>query len=391
MTGGFLTGAAHARTRSLAAAILCAALAGCGFGLLMPLVSLNLEAMTGSGAVVGANAAAAALSTILATPLIPPLLARTPPRLTIAVCAMLTGAGIALFPLLPDVTVWFVLRFLIGLTVTVIFVASETWINQLAKPESRASLLAVYATVLAGGFGSGGLLLALLGAQGWAPWLAGAAIFIVGAVPIMALRGPGLVAPDPMEAGPRAMIATARLAPAAILAGLVFGALETGVFSLVPVYAERLGFTETVVGLLVACGALGAIALQIPIGRFADRAGRLRALRLIAAAAVMLAVLIALAGARLWMLYPMIFLYVGIASAFYTVGLAHMGERVRPGQLATANAAFIFAYGVGSLAGPVASGAAMDAFNPWGLMAAFAVIAALYLAAAWREKDRVRH
>ncbi len=384
----FLTDPALGRTRSLCAAILCAAMAGCGFGLLMPLVALNLEAMTGSAAVVGLNAAAAAISTIVATPLIPPLLARTPPRVTIAACAALTGIGILIFPFLPDVIVWFVLRFTVGLAVTVIFVASETWINQLAKPESRAGLLAVYATVLSGGFGSGGLLLALLGSQGFAPWIAGGAIFLLGAVPILLLRGPDLVAPNRAESGPLALWNAGRLAPVAILAGFVFGALETGIFALVPVYAERLGFTETVVGLLVAVGALGAITMQIPIGRFADRAGRLVTLRLIAAAAVVLAILIAVAGARLWALYPMIFLYVGVASAFYTVGLALIGERVRPGQLASANAAFIFAYGIGSLAGPVSAGAAMDAFNPWGLLLAFALFAAFYLVVAWRAKDR---
>jgi MFS family permease len=384
----FLTDPALGRTRSLCAAILCAAMAGCGFGLLMPLVALNLEAMTGSAAVVGLNAAAAAISTIVATPLIPPLLARTPPRVTIAACAALTGLGILIFPFLPDVIVWFVLRFTIGLAVTVIFVASETWINQLAKPESRAGLLAVYATVLSGGFGSGGVLLAVLGSQGFAPWIAGGAIFLLGAVPILFLKGPDLVAPDRADSGPLALWNAGRLAPVAILAGFVFGALETGIFALVPVYAERLGFTETVVGLLVAVGALGAIAMQIPIGRFADRAGRLVTLRLIAGAAVVLALLIAVAGARLWALYPMIFLYVGVASAFYTVGLALIGERVRPGQLASANAAFIFAYGMGSLAGPVSAGAAMDAFNPWGLLMAFALFAAFYLVVAWRAKER---
>ncbi|MGX6647635.1 MFS transporter [Maricaulaceae bacterium MS644] len=391
MVARFLLDGAHARTRSLISAILCAALAGCGFGLMMPLISLNLEAMTGSGAVVGANAAAAALSTIAATPLIPPLLSRIPPRAAIVGATLITGAGIAAFPLFPDVGVWFVLRFAVGLTVTLIFVASETWINQLAKPESRATLLAVYATVLSGGFGSGGVILAVLGSEGFAPWLAGAAIFFVGAIPILVLKGPGLEPPSAEDSGPRAMVRAARLAPAAILAGLVFGALETGVFSLVPVYAERLGFSEMMVGLLVATGAFGAIAMQIPMGKFADAAGRLTTLRLIAAAAVVLALAIAVAGARAWAVFPLVFAYVGLASAFYTVGLALMGERVRIGELATANAAFIFAYGVGSLIGPPIAGAAMDGFDPYGLMIAFAVFAALYLVIAWREKDIAKH
>ena len=391
MIARFLLDDAHARTRSLISAILCAALAGCGFGLMMPLISLNLEAMTGSGTVVGANAAAAALSTIAATPLIPPLLSRIAPRAAIVGATLLTGAGIAAFPFVPDVVVWFVLRFAVGLTVTLVFVASETWINQLAKPESRATLLAVYATVLSGGFGSGGVILAVLGSEGFAPWLAGAAIFFVGAIPILVLKGPGLEPPSAEDSGPRAMVRAARLAPAAILAGLVFGALETGVFSLVPVYADRLGFTEIMVGLLVATGAFGAIAMQIPMGKFADAAGRLTTLRLIAVAAVVLPLAIVLGGAHAWAVFPLVFIYVGLASAFYTVGLALMGERVRIGELASANAAFIFAYGVGSLIGPPVAGAAMDGFDPFGLMIAFAVFAALYLVIAWREQDIAKH
>ncbi len=380
-----------ARTRSLVAAILCAALAGAGYGLLMPLTALNLEAMSGSAQIAGLNAAAAALSTIVATPLIPPLLARVPPRAALAGGAVMTGAGIALFPLLPDVVVWFVLRFMTGLAVTVIFVGSETWINQLAKPESRASLLAVYATVLSAGFGSGGLVLAALGSEGFAPWFAAAAIFIAGAIPIALLKGPGLAPPARHEAGLGAMWSTARLAPAAILAGFVFGALETGVFAMFPIYAARLGFTEAAVGSLMAVGALGAIAMQIPLGRAADRIGRLAMLRLIAGGAVVLALAIAVVGARLWAVVPLIFLFVGLASAFYTVGLALIGERVRLAALATANAAFIFAYGFGSLIGPPIAGAAMDGLGPWGMLAAFAATAGLYLVFAWREKDIQKH
>lgn len=382
-----LTDPAKARTRSLIAAILCAALAGAGFGLLMPLVSLNLEAMTGSGAVVGANATAAALSTIVMTPLIPFLLSRLPARAAMASASVFTGLGIAAFPFLPDIYAWWVLRFVTGCAVTLIFVGSETWINQLAKPEHRASLLAAYATVLSAGFGSGGLMLAALGSQGYAPWFAGAAIFIFGAIPILILRGPDLIPPTAGETGLKALVGAARLAPPAILAGLVFGAMETGVFTLVPVYAERLGFAEAMVGIIVAAAALGGIALQIPVGRIADRVGRLTTLRAVAAAGVVLPLLTALAGATLTLLLPMVFLFAGLASAFYTLGLALMGERVQPGALASANAAFIFAYGIGSLVGPPVMGAAMDGFDPFGLMIAFSVLAALYLLFAWREKD----
>ncbi|MCP2679387.1 MFS transporter [Maricaulaceae bacterium NA33B04] len=380
----------HARTRSLSAAILAAALSGCGFGLLMPLIALNLEAMTGSGVVVGTNGAAAALSTIIATPFIPALLARFAPRVLMVVCALMTGAGILAFPFFPDVTVWWLLRFAVGLTVTVVFVGSETWINQLARPEGRATLLAVYAATLSGGFGSGALILWLVGSEGYAPWIVGGLIYVIGAMPLIFLRGPDLTSPEQGETGLKAMGAMAKLAPAAILAGLIFGALETSIFTLVPVYASRLAFEDGTIGILMAIGALGGIALQVPLGRLADRTGHLRTLRLIAGCALILPLLMALSGANLIGLVPLIFLFAGISSAFYTVGLALVGERVKAGAMAAANSAFIFAYGVGSLFGPPVAGAAMDGFDPWGLMIAFSGLALLYLLGSWAEKGMTK-
>ncbi|MGP1274408.1 MAG: MFS transporter [Caulobacterales bacterium] len=388
MALSFLIADTHARTRSLVVAIMCGGLAGCGFGLLMPLISLNLEAMTGSGALAGANAAAAALAMILATPFIPGFFSRIAPRVLLAGSLALIAGGILLFPALREVWVWFATRFVIGIAVTIVFIASETWINQLARPERRASLLAVYATVLSAGFGSGGLLLAFLGSEGWAPWIAAATIYALGVLPVVFLRGPELIAPDKDEGSPRAMLTTARLAPAAILAGFLFGALENSFFALMPVYGDRIGLTTMMVGLLMTTGALGALCLQIPIGNFADRAGRMRTLALITGGAVTIPLLIIASSGFGFALFPLIFLYVGLASAFYTVGLSVIGERVSAGQLAAANAAFIFAYGSGSLIGPPLGGLAMDWIDPHGFLLALSLVAAIYLPMAlksWRR------
>lgn len=387
MAISLLISAQHARTRSLFVAIMCGGLAGCGFGLLMPLISLNLEAMTGSGALAGANAAAAALAMILSTPFIPGLFSRITPRVLLAGSLALIAAGIMVFPSVREVWAWFLVRFIIGIAVTVVFIASETWINQLAKPERRASLLAVYATVLSAGFGSGGLLLAVLGSEGWAPWIAAATIYALGVIPVVFLRGPGLVPPSAEEGSPLAMLSTARLAPAAILAGFLFGALENSFFALMPVYGDRIGLTTVLVGLLMTTGALGALCLQIPIGNFADRAGRMRTLAIITAGAVVVPLLIVASSGFGFALFPLIFLYVGLASAYYTVGLSVIGERVTVGRLAAANAAFIFAYGAGSLVGPLMAGLAMDWLNPHGFLLALSLVAAIYLPVAlksWR-------
>lgn len=230
-----LTDPRLANNRSLIAAICCAAVCGTAFGLSMPLVSLRLEAMTSSGLIVGLNGAAAALSTLVMAPIVPRLLSYMPGRVLIAISLALAGLMHALFPIFENVPAWFVLRFTMGCFMTVTFVVSETWINQIATPLRRATILGIYGTVLAGGFGVGAFLFGQVGTSGDSGFYVGALIFLAGLVPVVLLQGPPAMAPGKDEASSGAIMSAARLAPAAIGAGLAFGALETVLFSLAPV------------------------------------------------------------------------------------------------------------------------------------------------------------
>jgi predicted MFS family arabinose efflux permease len=64
------------------------------------------------------------------------------------------------------------------------------------------------------------------------------------------------------------------------------------------------------------------------------------------------------------------------------------GDRFRGGEMVTANAAMIVAYGIGSLLGPTLGGSAMDAWNPNGLLALFVALFACFLAATWLGRTR---
>ncbi|WP_019962162.1 MFS transporter [Woodsholea maritima] len=378
MIATFLMSPDHARVRALTTAMLCAALCGCGFGLLMPLASLNLEAMTGSATLSGLITAAAAISNVCAVPLVPVILQKVHPRRALVFSSASIAVVILMFPLMPNPWIWFVLRLLIGISITLIFISSESWINQLAEPKKRASLLAIYATVLSLGIGLGSLLIAALGWQGWLPWVSAALIYGLGVIPVMILKGPDLIPPSAKETGLKALWLAALASPAAIVAGAVYGAIENAMLALLPIYAERLALPTLVIGTLLAVGTLGAIVLQIPVGKLADRFGRAKGLLWIAVASVILPLIMWISGTRLWLLYPLCFVYLGLAGGFYTLGLARIGERFSGGAIATANSAFILAYGVGQLAGPLSAGAMMDHQGPQGLMWALSAMALLY-------------
>lgn len=367
------------RIRSLAAAILCAAMCGCGFTLLMPVMSLELEAMTGSGTIVGIVGSSAALSTLLMTPLVPRIMAKLAGRPLLVFSLWIAAITLPFFPLLPNPWIWFLLRFAMGAALSIVFVASETWINQIAPREKRATILGLYASALAGGFGLGGILFAVIGSAGWMPWLVGIAILAGGSIPVLLLRGPDIEPPKAEEATIFAMLSAARFAPAAIGAGLLFGSTETIFYTQFPVYAERIGLSEVDIGSIVVAGAVGGILLQTLIGHVADKFGRLRMAFIVTLVCILCPALVFLAGTQTFAIFAVMFVYVGFATGLYTLGLAIIGDRFSGGAMAAANAAFIMAYGIGSLIGPPAAGFGMDTINPFGLLLVTGGFAAVYL------------
>ena len=376
---GLLHDIRHANSRALIAAISCAMVCGIVFGLSMPLVSLRLELMTGSGLVVGLNGAAAALSTLVMAPLVPRLMTLAPARHLLVGALIAAAALFVLFPWLEIVWVWFLLRLTVGFAMTVVFVISESWINQVVSPQRRAFMLGVYGTALAGGFGIGGLLFSALDPTAALPFFVAAGIFLIGIGPVTLLDGPQAVPPDEDGSSLKAMLGAAASAPSAILAGLAFGALETLVFSLLPVYGERIAMTHAMIGMMVFAVAMGALTFQIPLGWIADRTDRRATLLGIAVTATATPLLAGLAGSNMALLLPLLFIQAGVASGLYSVGLSLLGERFTGGAVAAANASFIFAYGLGSFAVPPLAGSAMDAIGPWGLLWTLSAVSAAYV------------
>lgn len=90
-------------------------------------------------------------------------------------------------------------------------------------------------------------------------------------------------------------------------------------------------------------------------------------------------------GPSFWL---MMFVWGGVSWSMYGLGLALLGERFRPAQLAAANAAFVMLCEVGSMAGSMVSGAAMDYWPGWGLTISVGSVAALFIVVAFVRQPR---
>lgn len=365
---------------SIIAAIASISVVGIAIGLGVPLLSIVLEARGVSATMIGLNTAFAGLASIAAAPIAIPLAARFGVVPTMLVMIAAGAAAFLGFHFADRFWMWFPLRVVLHIALTVLFILSEFWITSSAPPSRRGFILGLYATVLSLGFAAGPLIFAQLGSEGFLPFGVTVAIVLLAAVPVTAAWRDS---PDMEEHGEQERSPFARyiwLVPSATAAVLVFGAVETGGFALFPIYANRIGYGEAQAAYLLTMIGLGNVILQIPLGMLSDRM-RDRRLLLVACAATGLAGALALPWvAGNWLVAAaVLFVWGGVVAGLYTIGLAHLGSRLSGRDLASANAAFVFCYGLGMLAGPQAIGAGMDAFGPHGFAWSLAAFFAAYL------------
>lgn len=364
------------RVAAIAAAIACVAVVGIGLSLSIPLLSIEMERRGASSTLIGLNTAMAGISSICVVPFVPRIAARMGVVPLLVLSLVVSAASLVAFPLLPGIAAWFPLRFVFSAGLGALFVLSEYWINAAAPPARRGLVLGIYTTVLALGFAVGPVLIALVGTEGLWPYLLGAILVLGGLLPILLARG---LSPAVEGGSGRGVFGYLRLAPPALLAALAYGAVETGIFAILPLYGLRIGYDPQGAASLVSLIALGNVLFQIPFGWLADRVDRVAVLLGTSLACALGSALIPAASGSAMALGILLFLWGGLAGTLYTVGLAALGAKVPPGDLAGANATFVVLYNVGLILGPPVIGGGLDLVPPDGF--AYALLA-LFLAYA---------
>jgi MFS family permease len=367
------------RWRSVFAAIAAISTVGTAIGLGSPLLSNILEQRGHSATEIGLNSAVAGLASIAASPIAIPLASRfgvVPVMLGMVALGTLAFGGFFVFD---SFLLWFPLRAALHVALTTLFILSEFWISTSAPPSRRGFILGLYATVLSLGFAAGPTIFSWVGSGGFLPF--GIAMMLIGlaALPIVYARNEGPTL-DAHSGEGRGFTRYLWLVPTATAAVLVYGAVETGGFALFPVYGNRIGYNEADTALLLAMIGLGNVLLQIPLGMLSDRVKDRRTILLGCAIVGMIGMVsLSLISFNWWLAAFTLFIWGGVVAGLYTVGLAHLGSRLAGHELASANAAFVFCYGLGMLIGPQMIGLFMDLFGPQGFAYSLCLFFGLYI------------
>lgn len=353
----------------LVASVATISIVGTALSLTGPLLGLVLERQGVSDALIGANTATAGIAAIATTPLVPRLTQRYGAAYLTVTAMLVSLASLVAMYLWQNVWFWFPLRFILTGAITFIFVISEFWINSLAPDGRRGLVMGIYATVLSGGFALGPAVLSVVGSAGAAAWLLSFAIFIAGLVPVWrARRTAPVIAADHKSSLWPFIFAV----PIATFGVFVFGAAEQSSFAFLALYGLRLGFDESTAVNLVTLMALGGLIVLMPLGYIADMVDRRKLLLFCGLVGTAGIILLPVLADQPILRSIVLLVWGGVAAGLYTVGLTHLGARFSGGDLASANAAFIFMYAVGMLVGPATAGLAMEVWDPHGFAATLA-------------------
>jgi MFS family permease len=327
---------------------------GLALGVSMPLVSLRLEAWGYGSFAIGVMAAMPAIGVLLGAGLASRLASMLGTANLMRLCLWGGSISVGLLALLPHYWIWLVLRLMLGVILTMVFILGESWINQLVTENLRGKLVALYGSCYALSQLGGPVLLGAIGTgHDYGFWI-GTALLAVS--PLVLLGRTGAPSAEESHVSLRDLGGFCRELPAIAWAIALFAGFEAMILTLLPVYCLQQGFTPEIALAMVSTVVVGDALLQLPIGALADRISR-RALFSGCALALMLSSLAIPVFIDTIAIWPLWVLFGASAGGLFTLSLILIGERYRDDALVRANAHVAQLWGVGCLLGPLAAGA----------------------------------
>lgn len=277
---------------------------------------------------------------------------------------------------------WMLWRFVAGIGCAMVWVVVESALMSSGTSRNRGRLLAAYMMVYYLGTVLGQLMISKLptGVMSVLPWVTG--LVLAGILPLLFTRIVSQQQSDSSKTAiwPMFKLRKARLGiDGCIISGIVLGSL----YGLMPLWLNHQGISDAGTGfwmaVLVSAGILG----QWPVGRLADRYGRLVVLR----GQVLVVIIGCLAMLSNTMMGPALFILGASGFTLYPVAMAWACEKVEHHQLVSMNQALLLSYTLGSLAGPSLTAMLMQNYSDSALFIMIASVSIVYLLMLLRKAE----
>lgn len=291
------------------------------------------------------------------------------------IASIIFAAGCAGLGLMVGFWSWFAWRFIAGVGCAMIWVVVESALMCSGTSRNRGRLLAAYMMVYYVGTVAGQLLVSKVSTElmNVLPWVTG--IIITGILPLIFTRivnHHGEQQQETTHVWPMLRLRHARLGVnGCIISGIVLGSL----YGLMPLYLNHQGVSDSGIGFWMAVMVSAGIVGQWPVGKLADRFGRLLVLR-VQVFVVIMGCMAMLSNAAMG---PTLFVLGAAGFTLYPVAMAWACEKVAPHQLVAMNQALLLSYTIGSLLGPTLTASLMQSYSDSLLFVMIASVSFIYL------------
>jgi len=269
---------------------------------------------------------------------------------------------------------WMVWRFIAGVGCAMIWVVVESALMCSGTSRNRGRLLAAYMMVCYVGTVLGQLMVSKFPTDLMSvlPWVTGMVLAAI--LPLLFTRivNQSSEHQEATHVWPMLRLRQARLGiNGCIISGIVLGSL----YGLMPLYLNHQGVSDSGIGFWMAVMVSAGIVGQWPIGRLADRFGRLLVLR-VQVFVVIMGCLAMLSNAAM---APALFILGAAGFTLYPVAMAWACEKVEHHQLVAMNQALLLSYTIGSLLGPTFTAMLMQNYSDNLLFIMIASVSFIYL------------
>lgn len=300
--------------------------------------------------------------------------------------AALTAVTVLLQGIFFNAELWFFLRLVNGWAMVGIFLVIESWLLLASDPKIRGRMLALYMIALYGSGMLGQVGLGAINAMGDnIPFMVAGILAAMSLLPIVILPQ---VSPLVERVEPLGLRGLVRISPTGVMGSFGSGIAIAAVYTLLPLYLQRIGMNVTEVGHLMASTILGAMCLQYPVGRWSDRYDRQVVLIALTGFCVVVSLAILVLPDSHTLLMLLLFLLGGGVFAIYPVAVSHCTDNAATGSLVPLIQGLLLVNSIGSSLSPLIISPAMEWIGAAGFFLAFALMnVALTAFFVWRRKE----
>ena len=275
---------------------------------------------------------------------------------------------------------WLIWRFVAGIGCAMIWVVVESALMRSGTSRNRGRLLAAYMMVYYVGTVLGQVMVSKLPTELMSvlPWAVGLVLAAILPLLFTRITGQSDEVQSTTSVWPMFRLRQARLGVnGCVISGIILGSL----YGLMPLYLNHKGVSDSGIGFWMALMVSAGIVGQWPIGRLADRFGRLLVLR-VQVFVVILGCVAMLSNAAM---APTLFVLGTAGFTLYPVAMAWACEKVEFHQLVAMNQALLLSYTIGSLLGPTFTAMLMQSYSDSLLFIMIASVSLIYLMMLMRK------